>query len=582
MTYIRQFTLAALIATAPAYAGDDDLLKMVSEDTDLAIHVTNTKKTKANWDKSPLKKVYENDEIKPRVEKALEEAFSFDGIEDKAIAEALKKNICALYDQVEGEILFSVKMPDLTTELLEKFMSVGGEGEDAAARLAFGTFGGLLLAEVKDAEAFGAASKELFEMAKKKIDEQEEAKGSLDSKKVGDVEVTSLSAEFEGKSIKMLSYALVGNTAVMFMGAYEVEDVLDDIQKGADKPLSKSSYLVDGVSDFQMLGDFSDMMNGMKNALNVAVSGESSMEQLQINVDAGWKALGMNGIDRLGVAVDMSKPDIVMTSKMDVPTAGVLSVLIPSDPISKPSIHAHDGVLAVGQSSYDLANFYDELMKTIGAISPMGPMVVGMQISKFEQQIGIKLRDDLLASLAPKFEYVQYRADTPEEAAKSYGVIIGLKDKDKFEASIKTMVGAMGMEVEKDEFLDETIYSIALPMVPGEKLSYAFNGGDVIMGLDTTGTVKEAIKQIKNPKDRLWDSDIFADHKYLLKPGASALTLSDFEATMTTVFETFTALAGEDEDSIDFSKIKIPYGYTAAASWVKDGVATSKSVIFAK
>jgi len=553
MNAFRRFSLAALLATTPAFADDDDLLKMVSAESDLAIHLTNTAKTKENWDKHPLKAVYESDEIKPRVEKLLKEAFDNAETENKEWLEELKKSLEKLYQEVEGEVMISLQLPEFSKKLIDEMSE--GEDEDKGA-VFLKNFGALVIVEAKDGEKFSEVAEEVLKILEKKSAEDPKESHEIKKEESDGAKVSVLDMVQGNKKTHAASFASLDKIGFLAIGAHDPADVINDIKKGHDKPLSKSDFLVDGPSDIQILLDLKDVWAGMKNG-----------------IDTGLSAEGMKGIRRVGVSMDISGPGIISTSRMDFPKEGLASFFIPKDPVKEPSLHAHEGILAVSQANYDLPGLYDEIMKTIKAITPMAPMFVGMQLNGLEKKLGVKLRDDLLGALAPDVEMIQFKAATPEKEAKAIGLIMGLKDQAKFEGSLKTMFGAMEMEQEKNEFLESTIYTVPMPTFgEGEKLAYAFEDGKVIMGLDSVGTVKEILKQIKKPKETLWGNDFLEDHQDLIKAGAVSLNLSDFEGQMASLFDLMGQVADDDEDPIDFSKIKIPFGSSVTSGRRSEGI----------
>ncbi len=585
MILFRQFSLAALIATTPAYAGDDDLLKMVSSDTDLALHLPNTAKTRANWEKSPLKGIYENDEIKPRVEEAFAEMMNFEDIEDRDVAKSMRENLEKIFGFMEGEVLLTMSLPTATEELVKKFREADEESVQRTEFI-FDHFGILLLGEVgASGDDFNSSVKSFLDAAGKAIEEAGEDSDETHSykeKTIDGVKVTAWHVDGPDLKKNVLHWGVVGETSFITMGNYNPADFIAEIKNGHKSSLESSEFLFDGASDLQVFGDLSDVMAALKMTAEVGLAETGMKAQLQIDIESGWKALGFDGLKNFGFSFDISQPEIVSRTKMDYPETGVLSYFLPKDPINKPSIHAHKGALSTAQGNYDLPGLYDEIMDMIKAVSPMGPMAVGMQLSQLEKQIGIKLRDDLLAALGKKVEYMQFKGDTAEETAMSIAAIIALKDQAKFEGTLKTMLTGMGMETAKEEFMEQTLYKIPLPSAEGgDHIVYTFHDGDVIFGLDSVGTVKSILKQIKNPKETIWQTDLLADHKDLLKPGAVTLSMGDVGAQIDNVFSTVGDLS-DDEDQIDFSKIKIPYGYNVTTSWRKDGIFEGKSVIFVK
>ncbi len=578
MTNIRHFSLAALLASSPVFAEDNDLLKMVSVHSDLAIHITNTAQTKAHWKQSPLKEIYESDQIKPQVDEIIQELLANDDTEDKESWEKFKKGMVALYDQVEGEVLISFEIPKMTEDDLE---AINGDEVEKQVKMMSEKIGAILLAEVKDTEKFRTTAKEVLDILKKQAGGKD-SEAEFKSKKIDGIEVVSLHVDLAGKSENLASFATVDQTAFLIFGSHEASDIITQIKKGHSNPLSKSQFISDGSSDFQVLGDLKDFWGNVKLAMNAFLEESGQKVEFQIDMEAGWRALALEGIRRFGFAMDMSQRDLVFRTKMEFPEKGFMSSLLPKEPVAAPSIHAHKNILSVTQANYDLPGIYDELMKTMKAISPMAPAMVQMGLGQMEQLLGVKLREDLLASFAPKMEYMFFKRPTPQEVDASLCVIIGLKDKDKFESTFKTIVGGMGLQSEKEEFLGYTINNVPMPMLGGEVLSYAIVGNDLIMGLDSGGGVKDTLKQIKNPQETLWKSKLFDKHRDLLKPDPINLSLSDMGTMIRDSFDVFNSFMLDGDEGIDVSKIKIPFKYSLTAGWFKDGLYEGQSVILAE
>ncbi len=581
MNVFRPFTLATLVAASPLIAGEDDLLKMVDQGSDLTFYISDTKTTQENWKKSPLRSLYDNDEVKPRFEEALEEILAFEEIEDEEVAEILREGLTKIYEEITGEVLLNFEIPELDQDFISLFIDEAPPEKIIPA--VFKKFGVLGLAEVSDAEEYQKAVKELLETLVKKIEEaDEDTDYTIKMESIDDAEVIIINVEEKGVSLDVCFFGLHEKTAFFAAGAHDVKDTIAHIKNGHETPLSDSDYLAEGRSDMQIIGDTKDLMASMKLGIGTALEHFEMMDKLQINLDGGWKAIALEGYRRFGLSLDLSKPDVLFDGKIDVPEEGLLSYFASPKPIEKPSIHAHKNVVLVGQAHIDLPGFYDELMKTIGVISPMGPMAIGVYLGQFEKQVGIKIREDLLASLDTKLEYLQVREEdaSVEASPESYGFIIGLKDKEKFEGTIKTLVAGMEMEIAIEEFLEETIYSIPFPQ-GGGKISYAFHEEDVIFGLNSGIALKEILKQINNPQETLWESDAFADYQHFLEDDPVSLAFEDAEASMQTVFDALGAMQDEEE-GVDFSNIKIPFSYSLTSYWVKDGLMTTKGVLLAK
>jgi len=576
--------LTALLGCAPLIADDTDLLGMVGENSDIVIHLSNTSKTRDNWDKSSIKKFVQQDPIQDKIDDLLGGLLEFDEIEDQESSDQLKAALTTLYESFDEEVLFTLATPTLDQNLIQKFKDADtSEDVEDRADLIFGQFGGLLLAEVGDEEEKAEdAIEDLLEVIQSlasqssEEDEDDDSETTIIEKTISGIDVRVIHVKEGGASFDVITVGVVNKVLFATLGVHEAEDVIKAIQEGHDTPLSDSEYLTTGPSDLRMIMDLKDLMTTVRFFLSEGMEAVASKGR-EMNLDAGWKALGMDGFGQVAVNFDMSQPEINITVKIEVPTEGLVGSMMPNEKLKKLTTHAHKGVLSTTQYCYDWSKIFDEVVKTAEAFSPDLHESLVSSLASMEEDLGITLKEDILEHLDSHSLLVEYPDEDFYIQEMKMAFILAVKDQAKLEASLKTLISGLNQEIEEEDYLGKKINHVSLG--PNEGVSYCFDGGQIIIGIRSAGAVKEAIKQINDPRPTLWNEDFLEDYQDYLQSGLSHLGLMNVDLSMSSMVELVTDLVGEGDE---WSNLEMPFGYGLYGMNQKGSIQTYRVVLFPK
>lgn len=584
-------SLSALaLLTANSQAADDDLLKAISSDVDFAVHLSDLSDTRKNWEKSPMKTFVENPEIQKWWQELLADAEDEVPTGSQELLTELKKEACAAISMLEDEAVASIDLAEVNTALIQRFQkTMDGEDKSAKLQVLLDTVTLQLLGEVKDEDPFKAQMEKVFAkfgelvVQSRKEDGKEESIFEIAKEKVGGIEVTKLYLIPKGgEKTHSGSFGIVDGKAYLTLGGTDDAALQASLKNGAAKAVTDLKTTISaGEYDFQLLGNLSNLWQGMATGIEFGLEASGMKDQLQINVKQGWDAIGFNQLEALTYAFDLSEKDLVVKAKMTAPTKGLVGAAIPEDAIDKLSQMASAKMMGFSQAKFDIPGFYDEFMKMAGAVSPMAPMMFGMQLNKVEGAIGVKIREDLLEHLGDELETAIFdgAGTDPENPFAGMGLRVSLKDQAKFEASLKTAFGKTGMKVQDKDFMGETLHMLQLP--EGKNLIYAFYKGDLFLGAEEDNAVQKMIQQLVNPGPLMWEMSELSKYKGLFKKDLASISVTDVGTQVKSTLKQFEAM-GMKDDLPDLSKAEFPFSYSISAGVVEDGVYNGDAVFIAK
>jgi len=227
------------------------------------------------------------------------------------------------------------------------------------------------------------------------------------------------------------------------------------------------------------------------------IAREEGGEKQANMLTAAFKGLGLNELRTLTVRVGFSGPDLVAQTFLAVPTP-TTGVLAACKPVELSWLGAVDArAITASLTNWDLAGLYDTIMNTLQAVSPDEAFpAVQKALAGFESQAGVRMRADLLASLAgPMASYVMPAGAIMESPMGGFVVVAKLKDAAAFEKSM-TALGkfagekAGGMlqvsEQTRDDGRTVHVWTIAPLAMMGVMPSWSVASDHVILGSSTS------------------------------------------------------------------------------------------------
>ncbi|MEN6335329.1 MAG: hypothetical protein ABFE01_13855, partial [Phycisphaerales bacterium] len=156
---------------------------------------------------------------------------------------------------------------------------------------------------------------------------------------------------------------------------------------------------------------------------------------------AAMKGLGLNELRSLTARVGFAGSDVVAQSALEMPrpTSGIFAAC---RPIELGWLRVADArAVTASAFNWDAAGLYDTIMNTAKGVMPQDEFSeLQEMISGVESQINVRIRGDLLASLAgPSVFYAMPAGVMPEAPMGGFVVLAKLKDPEAFEKSLNAL-----------------------------------------------------------------------------------------------------------------------------------------------
>jgi len=204
------------------------------------------------------------------------------------------------------------------------------------------------------------------------------------------------------------------------------------------------------------------------------------------------KRLGLSELKSQTIRVGFSGADVVAQSVLEMPTpaTGVFAACKPIDLAWLGAVDAR--AMTASAVNWDLMGLYDTIMGTVRTVAPEDAYAqVQEAISGFESQAGLRIRGDLLASLAgPAVSYVLPAGAMPEAPMGGFVVMAKLKDTARFEKAMTAlgefageMSGGM-LQISSQETDGQTVHvwAIAPLAMAGMMPTWSIASDHVVLG----------------------------------------------------------------------------------------------------
>jgi len=304
-----------------------------------------------------------------------------------------------------------------------------------------------------------------------------------------------------------------------------------------------------GLKRFQEIaGGATDLMIYVDMSL-LLERGLEWMEMLQAGEEAGAnpfnpqmivEALGLRELRGLGVAMDLSqqeeRADIVLLH--DENPKGVLAKLMHgsgTDPVLPAWVPAEAS--SAGASRYSFLSLYDTLIGGFNQIPFLGAMMQ-QQMTEMENNLGIKLRDDVFATMDDEMTQI---TEVSKLAGEDGQVIaIKLKDAKRFAASLEVLKNTLGNGLGVFEEIDYEGYQIwrmkanqmaDAPGVQATQFSYVLANSHLLVSTGAIDTLYKVLNRMKNPDgESLWDKAGVRELIAALPPQFTSVGITDGKA----------------------------------------------------
>ncbi|MEN6575837.1 MAG: hypothetical protein ABFD90_05790 [Phycisphaerales bacterium] len=173
---------------------------------------------------------------------------------------------------------------------------------------------------------------------------------------------------------------------------------------------------------------------------------EEGEEASNVFTSVLWR-LGLNETKSFRAKVSFVQSEIVVHTVVEMP-APATGIFVASKPIDPAWFGVVDvRAVSAGAVNWDIAGLYDTIMGVVQTASPLDAYPKAQKaISDFELRAGMRIRDELLASLAgPAVSYSLPMGITPDVPQGGRVMVARLRDAQRFEGAV-TSLGEFAVE----------------------------------------------------------------------------------------------------------------------------------------
>ncbi|TDU70959.1 hypothetical protein EI77_02077 [Prosthecobacter fusiformis] len=494
----RFFTLFTLLSLTSAFTVRaeklDDWFKLLPKNTVGVIAIKNTPELLADWDKSSFAKLLEDEDFKKWTAPMMKNGEApWDKASKESSGEGLHDNL----KRYPG-----ASMAVFTGDGPEDF-----EG-DTPPICALSEAGGQekALEEMKAKE---------FELAIK-----------------NDENLKQTTQEIEGVTVHVLApagsedgwekgYAFVDDVLVeasnLKQMVYFITALKSGSGEGADvvtNHLSRLAQLTEGHTDVLVYLNGETLVQWGLTAAKTAASENAQAQAMPVTPDSIIAALGVEELQSMALMLDITDEQSRMEVALLHPEKPVGLVTLmrgTSGEVILPSFIPAD-VISGSVMRYSMLDLWDNLLGMINKLGPMAAMAT-MQLGGAEAQAGVKIRDDLFASLDD--EYIEMTDGTLDK--QSQVLAFKVKDKERLGGAIdgiKRFAGGGFAAFEESEFLGYQISMIkSANAQPGAtEVGFCLTEDYLIFSTGPQALLKKVLSRMKEPSGpSVWENDRVQD-----------------------------------------------------------------------
>lgn len=191
-----------------------------------------------------------------------------------------------------------------------------------------------------------------------------------------------------------------------------------------------------------------------------------------------------------------------------------------------PSNSVPSSVLSYFTCYYSLMELYHESLRILGEIDQSALAAVEDGLQQFKQETQLDVEQDILASFGERFSMVVYSTlskDLPEMV-----LIMELANLEKFNRAkdLLFQLIALGSNLNQEDYLGKTIWSLSEEILPQLSLSYMIDGNDFCFGF-TKEALKKYIRGLKDQSAPLNESTSYQKLQPYHLPKAGMLMFSN-------------------------------------------------------
>ncbi|MBL8752438.1 MAG: hypothetical protein JNK15_03975 [Planctomycetes bacterium] len=376
---------------------------------------------------------------------------------------------------------------------------------------------------------------------------------------IGDVKVMSFMPPAESGVQMGLNLAMVGNGLVLCTLADDMKEIVAAMNAktpmlgATNLYLATAKHVTTAGAECEMFLRPEPMIDF---ALSIVRMGIEQGEMDGVDMEGVVRAVDAMGLRNLG-AMSMASSYVdgkcvsrtySSTGKPD-PTVSVKTIdtsflkWVPKDAVS------------FGAGSMNLISFYDTLVKGLQAYNPEFAKQTLGQLSKLEEQLGFKVRDDFFGSLGD--HYIQWSMPmgsitSPPEAA----FLMKVNNEDKLVMVLKNLAKLTNgmVEIEEGEKRGVKAYQVRVNYDPGQGMgmnpfdmiqpTFAFKGGYMVVGF-TASDVKRVFQRMDredDPKGDIRSNKEFAAVAGSIPAGVDSLSFTDWKSNFESLYQIGTGL----------------------------------------
>ncbi|MBM3972962.1 MAG: hypothetical protein FJ301_02535 [Planctomycetes bacterium] len=407
----------------------------------------------------------------------------------------------------------------------------------------------------------------LLEMGLKQLDERSEGQLTRSETKVGEVKIVSY-APPEESGIKMgLHIAMLGRGIV-------IGTLIDEVRETVTAMAAKTPILGATPAFQSSLGAIDDKGAEMQlylrptGFLDVAMAGlgiGAEMGQIgDLDVEGVRRAIKAMGLSDLGplamsyVYADGKAMSRGMSATLSGDTAAATTAAAKTVDMSFLKWVPKDAV-GLGSSMLDLGWYYDAVLRGVDAYDPEIGKKAREQIAAMEQQIGFKLRDDLVGTIGDHYAWWSLpmgQINAPPEAT----LLVKVTDEQRLVKALKALAALSDgrIEIEEGEKRGIKAYQVRLGLEDIEQFggmnplesyqpTFAFKNGYMVVCF-TPSDVKRAFARLDRkedePKGDIRGSKEFASIAASMPQGVTSISYTDWKSTFESYYQMATGVLG--------------------------------------
>jgi hypothetical protein len=490
--------LGVLLQVPSTARAREEWLALLPEDTFLVATIKNMPELLKDWDESGAGRFLED----PDVKKWLEPLY----VDGKAPWDAWSEDETGHGLREELSVVPGATIVGL---VLNEYVDEDGDVTTRPAMVS--------ISETMDKAAEMSAARE--KSAAKMIEKDSDLK--LLETEIAGVAVKFVAEDDDEDTPWKIGWAQVGDLQVESDDSELMEIVLTGIQgspSGGPEELiaglGRFREITGGEGDLSLFVDLEFLVAELTEMVEANAGGEGGAMPFPPEMIFGL--LSLDEFKGLGVSFDMetaqSRADVVVLHSEN--PKGIFTRLLHAadDRVTLP-MFMPAGLESATVSRWSLAGFYDSILGAVNQIPMMGPMLQ-MQMGAWEQEVGVKIRDDLFG--ATDDEMVQ-AVKVGKDGAQSQVLGIKLKDQARFQSAIETLKGLAGdgLELfEESSFAGQKIFALKSSLPTGDdesasgigQVAYAITKDYLLVSMGGMDALNQVLGRLQSPEgESFWE-----------------------------------------------------------------------------